>query len=249
MKTETVSILGVKVARMSMDQVLEWCRIMVEQEKPRHLVTANAEIVYRAYNDPEFARLVEKADLVTADGSGVVWASRLLGSPVPERVSGIDLVNELLVMAEKKGWGVYFLGGQKAVAEKAVLNTLSAHPRLKVCGYRDGYYSQEEEDQVVSNIYKEKAQILLAALGSPKQEAFIQSHLKELNTPLCIGVGGTFDVLAGVAERAPAWMRDYGLEWLHRLLKSPSRWRRVAALPRFVGAVLRQRLRGKLRSK
>ncbi len=234
MKTETVSILGVKVARMSLDQVSEWVRVMVDQGKPRHIVTANAEIIYRAYQDEAFAHVLDKADLVTADGIGSVWAARSVGHPVPERVTGIDLTHRLFELAEEKGWGIYFLGSGPEVVEKAVLDTLSKHPRLRIVGYRHGYFSQEETPEVVANIVSVKPEILLAAMGVPKQELFIQEHLKELNVPISIGVGGTFDVLAGTAKRAPGWMRRLGLEWLYRLIKEPSRANRMLALPKFV---------------
>jgi N-acetylglucosaminyldiphosphoundecaprenol N-acetyl-beta-D-mannosaminyltransferase len=242
MKIETVNILGVRVARMGMSQVLEWIRIMIDQGRPRHIVTANAEIIYKAYREPDFNRLIGNADLITADGSGVVWASKTLGQPVPERVTGIDLINKLFSYAHEKGWKIYFLGAKPEVVEKAVLSTLGKYPKLHICGYHHGYFHQEEEPQIVSNIAKEKPDILLVALGAPKQEQFIQRYIKELNVPISIGVGGSFDVLAGVAERAPESMQKYGLEWLYRLYKDPKRYKRMLALPRFVLAVLRQKL-------
>jgi len=249
MKIETVSILGVRVARMRLEQVCDWIRIMVEQGKPRHIVTANAEIVYKAHREKDFFGLLENADLVTADGAGVVLAARLLGCPLPERVTGIDLVYRIFRLAEEKGWGLYFLGASQDVVEKAVLNTLSKHPRMRVAGFSHGYYSQEETPQVVSNINKAGPDILLVALGSPKQEMFIRQYIKELDVPVSIGVGGTFDILAGTARRAPDWMRRYGLEWLYRLYREPRRYKRMLALPKFVLAVLVHKLKGRQSSK
>jgi len=243
MKIDTVNILGIGVAKMTMSQVLDWIRIMVEQGKPRHIVTANAEIIHRAYSQPEFRKVMEKADLVTADGSGVMWAARTLGNPLPERVTGIDLINNIFPLAEEKGWKVYFLGAAPEVVEKAVLNTLSKHPLLRVAGYRHGFYSQEEVGDVVANISGTRPDILLVAMGVPRQELFIQEHMKELNVPVSIGVGGSFDVLAGTAKRAPVWMQRMGLEWLYRLYKQPSRFRRTLALPLFVLEVIWQRIR------
>lgn len=241
MRIETTSILGVEIARMTLEQVLDWVRVMVEQGKPRHIVTANAEIVYRAYADPEFLELLDKADIITPDGSGVVWASRFLDEEVPERVTGIDLVETIFQEAEEKGWGVYFLGAAPEVVEKAVLNTLSKHTALRVVGYHNGYFSQEESAEVLSNIKSVEPDILLVALGVPKQEMFIQTHLKELQIPISIGVGGSFDVLAGIAQRAPLWMQKAGLEWLYRLYKEPSRIGRMLVLPKYVLTVLRQK--------
>lgn len=242
MKIETVSVLGVKVARMSIQQVVEWIRVMVEQGKPRHIVTANAEVIYKAHVEPEYLELLQKSDLVTADGSGVVLAANMLGQPVPERVAGIDLVAEVFELAAEKTWSIYFLGAEPDVVEKAVLHTLEKYPNLQIKGYRDGYYSQEEIEQVVANINKLKPDILLVALGVPKQEVFIQQYLKELDVPLSIGVGGSFDILAGTATRAPAWMQRVSLEWFYRLLKEPRRFKRMLALPKFILAVLKQKL-------
>lgn len=249
MKCRTINILGVKVANMTLTETLEWVRMMVEQGKPRHVVTANAEIIYKAYKEPDFREMLDKADLVTADGSGVVLGSKLLGCPISERVTGIDLVQGIFQLAEEKGWVLYFLGAGPDVVKKAVLNILGKYPRLRIVGYRDGYFSQEETEEVVSNILKAKPEILLVALGVPKQEEFIQKHMRNLNTPISIGVGGSFDVLAGVKFRAPVWMQEKGLEWLYRLYKEPWRYRRMLALPKFVLSVLKQSVLEKISSK
>lgn len=249
MRIDTISILGVHVARMNLQQVLDWVRIMVEQGRPRHVVTANAEIIYKSYREPDFAAILGKADLVTADGFGVVLASRILGQNLQERVTGIELIQGIFSIAEEKGWGIYFLGARPEVVEKTVLNVLSKHPMLRVAGYHHGYYSQEETAEVVSNISKAKPDILLAALGVPRQEVFIQENLKNLNIPISIGVGGSFDVLAGVVKRAPLWMQRYGLEWLYRLIKEPWRLKRMMALPKFLLAVSGQKKRTRLGTK
>ncbi|MCR4442621.1 MAG: WecB/TagA/CpsF family glycosyltransferase [Peptococcaceae bacterium] len=245
MKIETVSILGVRVARMSMEEVVEWIGVMVEQGKPRQIVTANAEIIYRAYIDKDFHAVLDKADLVTADGAGVVLAGRLLGTPFPGRVTGIDLVYRILELAEKKDWGLYFLGASRDVVEKAVLNVLGSHPKIRVCGYHHGYFSQEETAEVVSNINRAKPDILLVGMGVPRQETFIRENIDQLKVPVSVGVGGSFDILAGTARRAPEWMQRRGLEWLYRLCRQPSRIRRMMALPRFVLLVLLFRLKNK----
>ncbi|MFY9173732.1 MAG: WecB/TagA/CpsF family glycosyltransferase [Peptococcia bacterium] len=249
MKIETVSILGIPVAKMTMAEVLDWIRIMVEQGKSRHVVTANAEIIHKANREPEFFRMINKADLITADGSGVIWAAKLLGNPLPERVTGIDLVQQLFNLAEAKGWKLYFLGAAPEVVEKAVLATLSKHPLLQIAGYRDGYYSQEEIQDVVENIAQSKPDILLVGMGAPRQEIFIQEHLSQLNATIAIGVGGSFDVLAGKVNRAPKWMQKAGLEWLYRLSKEPKRFWRMTALPRFVIKILGQKLFSKKRTR
>lgn len=241
MNIEKVTILGIPVARLTMEEVLVWATDTVKEGKPAHVVTANAEIIYRAHRDPQLGEILRQAALVTADGSGVVWASRYLGAPTPERVTGVELTERLLALAEEKGWGVYFLGAKQEVVERAVKNVLIRHKGLKISGYRDGYFTKQENDQVMSNIDRVKPHILLAALGSPKQEYFIRELQARFQIPLAIGVGGTFDVLAGTVQRAPAWFQRHGLEWLYRLLKEPSRFGRMLALPRFVLAVITQK--------
>ncbi len=242
MKIETVSILGTKIARMTMAEVLDWVRMMVEQGKPRHIVTANAEILHKAWKDKKFFHIINKADLITADGSGVIWAARFLGKPLPERVTGIDLVHKIFSVAENKGWRIYFLGATEKVVEKAVLNTLSRHPLLQVAGYHNGYYAPEETAGVVAKIAQEAPDILLVGMGAPRQEYFIQEHLRDLKATVAIGVGGSFDVLAGVMKRAPRWMQRLGLEWLYRLWQEPGRYKRMLALPLFVLEVWGQRI-------
>ena len=241
MPMKTVSILGIPVACLTMQQVLAWVEKRIEAGKPAHIVTANAEIIYRASRKPELGKLLRQADLITADGSGVVWAGRKLNSPLPERVTGVDLTQQLLAWAAEKSWRVYFLGAKPEVVEKAVLRTLSKHPQLQISGYHHGYFVKQEIDQVVSNIHKAKPHLLFVALGAPRQEYFIQEHLEQLAASVAIGVGGTFDVLAGTAQRAPLWMQQRGLEWLYRLCRQPRRLGRMLALPCFVRAVCRQR--------
>jgi N-acetylglucosaminyldiphosphoundecaprenol N-acetyl-beta-D-mannosaminyltransferase len=237
---ETVSILGIPIACLTMAQVLAWVEKRIEGGKPAHVVTANAEIIYRAWREPHLAQLLRQADLITADGSGVVWASQKLKSPLPERVTGVDLTQHLLALAAEKGWRVYFLGAKPEVVKNAVLRTLSKYPRLQISGYQHGYFAKKEIEQVVSNINKVKPHLLFVALGAPKQDYFIQENLAQLATSVAIGVGGTFDVLAGTARRAPLWMQKRGLEWLYRLCQQPRRLGRMLALPGFVRAVWRQ---------
>jgi len=240
---ERVYILGSLVDKTTMEQTLETIKNFINDGKYHHIITANAEIIYRGVHEKKLSRTLNKADLVTADGSGVVWAARYLGNPVPEKVSGIDLLQEICKRAGKNGWKLYFLGAAPGVAEKAVLRILEEYPDCHIVGYEHGYFTQEEEPQIIENIKKVKPDILFVALGAPKQEYWIREHLKDLEVPVCIGVGGSFDVLAGNVERAPEWMQKRGLEWLFRLYKEPKRWRRMLALPRFVLAVIGQRAR------
>ena len=235
------SVLSIPVAQVKMEQVLAWVEKRIEEgQPPAHVVTANAEIIYRAWRDQQLAHLIQQADLITADGFGVIWAGKKLNTPFPERVTGVDLTQRLLAQAEKKGWKVFFLGAKPEVVEKAVLRVLSQYPKLQISGYRHGYFSKQEIDQVVANIHMVKPQLLFVALGAPRQDYFIRENLTSMAVPVTIGVGGTFDVLAGTVSRAPYWMQKWGLEWLYRLWKEPRRFGRMLALPRFVWAVWRQ---------
>ncbi|MFZ5945177.1 MAG: WecB/TagA/CpsF family glycosyltransferase [Bacillota bacterium] len=244
MHRDRVYILGSLVDKVTTKEALQRIEHFITEGTPHHIITANAEIIYRGVIDKKLSRTLNKAHLVTADGSGVVWASHQLNNPVPERVTGIELLNAICNKAQEKKWKLYFLGAAPGVAQKAVLKVLELYPNCHIVGYENGYYSQEEEPKVIENIKKVEPDILFVALGAPKQEFWIREHLTELGVPVCMGVGGSFDVLAGNVERAPEWMQKNSLEWLFRLYKEPTRWRRMLALPRFVLAVLGQKANG-----
>lgn len=239
-----IYILGSLVDKVDTKEALNRIDEFIAEGSPHHIITANAEIIYRGRQDKKLSRTLNKAHLVTADGSGVVWAARYLNEPVKERVTGIDLLHAICNTAQSKGWKLYFLGAAPGVAEKAVLKVLETYPNCQIIGYENGYFSQEEEPRVIENIRKVQPDILCVALGAPKQEFWIREHLQELAVPVCIGVGGSFDVLAGNAERAPEWMQKRSIEWLFRLYKEPKRWRRMLSLPRFVLAVIGQKAKG-----
>jgi N-acetylglucosaminyldiphosphoundecaprenol N-acetyl-beta-D-mannosaminyltransferase len=241
MKIKTVSILGLPIAVLTMEEVLNWAEAKLESQEVAQIITANAEIIYRAYRDPQLADLFKKAAVITADGAGVVWASEKLNTPLPERVTGVDLTQRLLALASQKNWSVYFLGAKPEVVKQAVLRTLSKYPHLQIVGYQHGYFCKQEISQIVSKIQQAKPDLLLVAMGAPRQEIFIQEYLPQLNTKLAMGVGGTFDILAGTAARAPLWMQKHGLEWFYRLCRQPWRIGRMLSLPRFIMAVYKQK--------
>lgn len=206
----------------------------------RQVVTLNPEMIMRARRDPAFAALVERADLVTADGIGVIWAAGRLGTPLPERVTGVDLVGALLEAGGSAGWRFHFLGAAPGVAEAAAKAAAERHPGIVVTGWRHGYFPREEADTVAAEVAAAAPDVLLVALGSPAQEEFIDRYRERLGAGVALGVGGTFDVLAGKVSRAPGWMRRAGLEWLYRLVRNPRRFRRSLAIPAFVWQVCRQ---------
>ncbi|SMB89575.1 N-acetylmannosaminyltransferase [Thermanaeromonas toyohensis ToBE] len=233
-------MLGCRVDGFTLKEAVELLSCFIASGKPHHVVTLNAEMAYRALHDPELKDIINRADLVTPDGAGVVWATRILGTPVPERVAGIDLVQALAWQAAEKGWRLFLYGGVPGVAEEAARKLKERHPGLNIIGTSHGYLSKEEERELLQHLKENRPHLLLVALGSPKQEYWIAQHLKELGVPVAIGVGGSLDVLAGRIRRAPRFMQGLGLEWLYRVLQEPKRVKRVLALPKFIIAVLTQ---------
>lgn len=229
-------ILGVKVDGESMAETVLKIQKAVEEQRSIQVVTANPELIYATGRDVRLKQLINSAEVVTPDGVGVVWAAKRLGHPVVERVTGIDLVEALFPIAAEQSWGVFFLGSQPGVAEKAAQKAAEKHP-----GFRwqaaHGYFSRAEEPALLEQIREFKPDLLLIGLGAPRQEFWMFSHL-DLNT-VSIGVGGSFDALAGINKRAPQWIRNIRLEWLYRLLKQPSRLKRQLVLPRFAWKVIR----------
>ncbi|MBE7022691.1 MAG: WecB/TagA/CpsF family glycosyltransferase [Ruminococcaceae bacterium] len=210
----------------------------LKEEKPGVVYTPNSEIIMLAYKNPDFCKVLNSADLVVADGIGVVHASKILKAPLPERVAGYDLSCRLLEKAADGTYSVYFFGGKPGVAELAAKNLTEKYPALSVCGMSDGYFDAEKEKLIIEDIRKKQPDILFVCLGAPKQEEWIYNHKDELSAGLILGVGGSLDVWAGTAQRAPLKYQKAGLEWLYRLMKQPSRFFRMLALPKFGLTVL-----------
>lgn len=187
------------------------------------------------------ASIIRECALVNADGMSIVWAARLLGLPVPERVTGIDLFDVLLDEAAKRGWPVYFLGAQREVVSRVAELQREARPSLVVAGWRDGFWARGEEAEVAQRVRQSGARLLFVALPSPAKERFLRRHLPRMGDVVGIGVGGSFDVVAGLTKRAPAPLRRVGLEWAYRLAQEPRRMARryLVGNPRFVFLVFR----------
>lgn len=222
---------------MDLRGAVEACIRMVADERPHLVVTANPEAVVRAQDDPEFAEVLRRADLVVADGIGVVWASRRLRRPLPMRVPGIELMEALCAHAARAGLRIFLLGGAEGVAEQAARTLLRRYPGLRIAGTHHGYFAEDEP--VVERIAGARADLLFVGMGMPRQEKWLSRRLPDLGVRLAMGVGGSLDVLAGRVRRAPGFVQRMRLEWLYRLLREPRRWRRQLALVRFVRAVLR----------
>lgn len=237
MEFHKADILGVKVASLTMHEAVNTAESFMDSQKAHLIATANAEMIMRATKDAELKEILNTADLVVPDGAGTVWASNYLGVEMPERVAGFDLVQALLANAPAKKRRVFFFGAAPGVAEKAKLKAEADYPGIEIVGVRDGFFTVDDEPAIIEQIKNAKPDLLLAALGVPKQEKWLNAHMHELGGALCIGVGGTFDVMAGVMKRAPLWMQKAKLEWLFRGLLQPKRIGRLMALPKFVMAV------------
>ncbi len=238
-----VRILGVPFDPVDLEAAVLTCVRLLADGRPHLVVTANPEAVMRAQADPEFAEVIRKADLVVADGIGVVWASRRLRKPLPGRVPGVELMEALCAHAAKAALRVFLLGGAEGVADGAARTLRLRYPGLSIAGTHHGYFS--EDGPVVERIAQSRADLLFVGMGMPKQEKWLSRHLPHLGVRLAMGVGGSLDVLAGRVRRAPKVVRAMHLEWLYRLWQQPWRWRRQLVLVRFVWAVLRSRGEGR----
>lgn len=237
-------ILGVRVDRVTALETLDRIASFIAEGGPHQIVTVNPEFVMAARRDPAFRAVIEAADLCLADGVGLLWAGRILGRPLPERVAGSDLVPQIAMLAAARGWRLFLLGARPGVAARAAEALQRANPGLRVVGTYAGSPGDEEAPAVIELIRAKRPDILFVAYGAPAQDLWIARHRAALQTPVMMGVGGAFDFLAGVTRRAPRWMRQAGLEWLHRLICQPWRWRRMLALPHFAARVAMERFLG-----
>lgn len=241
MSQKKVAILDINVDSVKMTEAIDIVENLMAAQKPAFIATANAEMIMMADQDESLKYILNHADLVVPDGAGTVWAARHLGVAMPERVAGYDLTQHLLARAPQTNRRVFFFGSAPGVADKAKIKAEAEYPGIQIVGVRDGYFKKEQEQEIIDQIKNAHPDLLLAALGVPKQEKWLYEHLQELNVPVSIGVGGTLDVMAGVMKRAPIWMQKAKLEWLFRGLLQPKRMGRLMALPRFVIKVYAQK--------
>ena len=236
-----INLLGANIDNLSMSETIKKVsKLVTERDRANLVITLNPEYLYRAQNETFLMDLVNQADLVTPDGAGIVWACKMAGSPVSERVTGIDLMLNLMAVSEKEGWGVYLLGSAPGVAEEAARNLQVQYPALKIVGTEHGYFKESEEAEIVAKIRTAKPHLLFVALGMPRQELWIEKYKEEMGVPVSMGVGGSLDVVAGRVERVAPWLQKLNLEWLGRLLKEPRRWKRQLVLPKFAGLVIKK---------
>ena len=236
-----LDIMGLQFDNVTMDEAAARAEKILAGEKTCYVVTPNAEIAYEALHDEKLRALINDADLVLPDGAGVVLASKLLKTPLKQKVAGVDFADRLLSVLEKTGGGLFLLS-KPGIAELAAQKMTGKHPKLRICGMNDGYF--KDEAPVIEKINAAKPDVLFVCLGAPKQEIFMKTHLKELHVKLMIGLGGSLDSFAGTVKRAPNWMIRCNLEWLYRLIKEPKRFGRMLRLPKYLFAVLGKRIRG-----
>lgn len=218
-------VFGVPLDLLTMDETVARCVELIEESRPVQHVVINAGKVVMMRDVPGLRDVIAGCDVVNADGQSIVWAGRVLGVPVPERVAGIDLMHRLLAEAESRAWPVYFLGARQEVLEACVGRVRDMHPHLEIAGMRNGYF--DADDAVAAEIAACGARVLFVGISSPRKEWFLAEQLKSMGSVFAMGVGGSFDVIAGLTARAPRWMQRVGLEWLYRLLQEPRRmWKR-----------------------
>ena len=237
-----IDVMGLKFDSMTMDEALSRAEALLRGEKTAYVVTPNAEIAYEALHDGQLREMLNGADLMLPDGAGVVLASKLLRTPVKQKVAGVDFAAGLLGILERNGQSLYLLGGKTGIGELAAQKMLEAHPQLRIAGIADGYF--QDEAPVIAKINASGADALFVCLGAPKQERFMVQHQQELHVHLMAGLGGSLDAFAGTVQRAPAWMIRLNLEWLYRLIREPKRFRRMLRLPKYLWAVMLKRIRG-----
>ena len=222
-----VSVANCGIDALTFQETLTEVERLIQVRRPAQHCVVNASKAVLMDEDPRLREIISSCALVNADGQSLVWASQVLGRPVPERVTGIDLFAALMSLAADRGYGVYFLGATSEVLEEAVARARREHPALRICGWHHGYWAAADNDELVEHVCASQPDILFVALPSPRKEYWLAEHLEKLDVPFSMGVGGSFDVYAGRVKRAPLWMQHVGLEWSYRFWQEPLRmWKR-----------------------
>lgn len=238
---ETVSIYGIPFSKMKMQETLAWMTDAIVNHRSTHVITANPIMVMAALENDNFMRVMQQADIIVPDGAGVVWAANKAGSPLSERVTGFDLLHELMRIGEKHHWKVFLLGAAPEVVQATEARLHELYPGVQIVGALDGYFGAAEDEGVVAQIREAAPDILFVARGADTQEPWIAKYRDQLNATLMMGVGGSFDIISGRMKRAPQWMQKMKLEWFYRLIKEPTRYKRMLALPKFAWKVMRDK--------
>lgn len=226
-KDDRYKILNTYVNAVSMDETIRRVEKIIKKGVPTQHVVINASKVNLMENDSKLRKIVNSCPLINADGASIVWAAKRLGVPLKERVTGCDLFQKLVEVAEKKGYKIYLFGAKEEVVKKVKAIFEEKYPDIQIVGYRNGYFTEADEPEIVKNMAESGADMMFVAFSSPKKEYWVNKYIDQLNIPFVMGVGGSFDIVAGVTERAPKWWQDHGLEWLYRFIQEPRRmWKR-----------------------
>ena len=222
-----ITIMNSPVDVLTMKETLHLIDDSIRDKKPIQHIVVNAAKLVHMQTDTELYKSVVASDIINADGMAVVWAAGLLGEPLPERVSGVDLMQELVILAAKKKYRIFFFGGKEEVVSEVVRKYTSVFGEEIIAGFRNGYFNKDQEADIAAQIAASNADILFVAISSPTKEIFLNTYKDQLKVSFIMGVGGSFDVVAGKVKRAPLWMQNSGLEWFYRFLQEPRRmWKR-----------------------
>lgn len=243
---KAIKIFGIRVDDIDFDYAVKKIEGFLEGDRLETIYTPNPEIIMKAREDENLKRILDEGSLVTADGIGVIYASKIKKKPLKERVTGYDMSMKMLEIANEKGYSLYLLGGKEGVAKSAKENIERDYPNIQVLGTHNGYFKgvqsgdkdHEDELKIIEEINELKPSIIFVGLGFPKQELFIDGNKDRMDAKIIIGNGGVMDILAGITNRAPKIWQDLGLEWLYRLIKNPSRLKRQLILPKFMLEVI-----------
>lgn len=236
---ESLKILGVRIDKVDMKSAVLKILSFLDKDKPSLVYTPNSEIIYLAKDDEEFKNILNSSDLNTADGIGVVYASKILNNPVNSRVAGFDLASALLPYMNEKKLKLFLFGGKEGVGVRAKDEILKKYPDIDICGIENGYF--DSSDKIIHHINECEPHFVFVCLGAPKQEKWMFENKDKLNAKVLMGIGGSLDVFAGEAKRAPDIFIKLNIEWFYRLIKNPSRIGRMMALPKFGFAVIKER--------
>lgn len=215
------------VNALTLDETIKEVEKIIGRGVPTQHVVVNASKVNLMEADNELAKIVNDCPLINADGASIVWAAKKLGVPLTERVTGIDLFQELVKLSAEKGYKIYLFGAKEEVVAKVKAIFEERYSGIRIVGYRNGYFTEADEPQIVADMAASGADMMFVAFSSPKKEYWVHKYLDQVGIPFVMGVGGSFDVVAGVTDRAPKWMQDHGLEWFYRFVQEPGRlWKR-----------------------
>lgn len=235
-KKQKVNVLGVSFDNITKEKLLVQLNQRILLKQKTFVVTANPEIVMYANRNQNYMSILKKADYITADGIGIVKGARILGTPIVERVAGFDLMLQLIKNANENSYSIFLLGAKEEVIVKAAEKIKREYPNIKLKGYHNGYFPLEDK-KIMNKVLQSEPDIIFVGLGFPKQEQWIQSYLSQSNKGIAIGIGGSFDAFTGTVKRAPDFIIKLNLEWLYRLVKQPTRFKRMLMIPKFLFAI------------